>query len=386
MFILKLVIKNIFRHKLRSFLTLLGIAVAIMAFNLMSTVISAWNAGVEASAANRLITVHKVSFIYPLPLSYKDRITKIPGVTTVSFANWFGGVYIDKNQFFARMAVDPESIFDVYPEFLVSDSVREALKRQRNGTVIGEKLAKQYNLKVGDVMNVDGDIYPGMWQMQVVGIYRGRDKTIDETQMLFNWHYLEERMQQTSPGRAGLVGWYIIQIANPNDRALVSKAVDDLFVNSSAETKTQTEKEFQQSFVQMSGAILTAINVVAFVIIGIILLVLTNTMAMTARERTREYAVMKTLGFTTGHIFGLIAGESFTISCIGGALGIAVSFPIAAAVHQGLPTGWFPIFNIDPVTIAFAAASAVAAGIIAAIFPLTKAIRMSIVDGLRQIG
>jgi putative ABC transport system permease protein len=386
MFILKLVVKNILRHKLRSFLTLLGIAVAVMAFNLMSTVISAWNAGVEASAANRLVTVHKVSFIYPLPLSYRERIAQIPGVKTVSFANWFSGVYIDKDQFFARMAVDPETIFEVYPEFVASDEAKAALKAQRNGAVVGAKIAKQYNLKIGDVMNIDGDIYPGKWQMQVVGTYKGRDETIDETQMLFNWHYLEESLRETSPGRAGQVGWYIIQISDPNERALISKAIDALFVNSSAETTTQTEKEFQQSFVSMSGAILTAINVVSFVIIGIILLVLTNTMAMTARERTREYAVMKTLGFTSGHIFGLIAGESFAVSCLGGAIGIAVSFPIAEGIHQGLPTGWFPIFNIEPMTIVLASISALAAGIIAAIFPLSKAIRMSIVDGLRQIG
>ena len=384
--ILKLIIKNTFRHKLRSFLTILGIAIAVMAFNLMSTVVAAWYAGVEASAANRLITVHKVAFLYPLPLSYRARIEKIPGVKTVSYANWFSGVYIDKNQFFARLAVDPETIFDVYPEFIVSPEVKEALIKQRNACVLGAKIAKQYNLKVGDLMNIEGDIYPGQWQMQVVGFYTGKDETIDETQMLFNWHYLEENLQQTQPRRAGNVGWYIIDIANPNDRATISQAIDDMFANSSAETKTQTEKEFQQSFVSMSGAILTAINVVSYVVIGIILLVLANTMAMTARERIREYAVMKTLGFTSGHLFKLIAGESLIISCVGGALGIAITFPITAGIHKALPPAWFPVFKTEPVTLVFAVVSAILAGIVAAAFPITKAVRMRIVDGLRHIG
>lgn|ERR1041385_50422 len=384
--ILKLVFKNMFRHKLRTILTIVGIAVAVMAFNLMRTVVTAWNSGVEASAANRLVTVHAVAFIYPLPLSYRDQIVRVPGVRQVSFANWFQGVYIDKNQFFARLAVDPETIFDVYPEWIVSKEEIEKFKSQRNACIVGAKLVKQYNLKIGDIMNVEGDIYPGQWQMQVVGVYHGRDETIDETAMIFNWHYLDEQLQQTQPNRASHVGWYIVDINNPNDRATISAAIDNLFKNSSAETKTQTEKEFQQSFVSMSGAILTAINFVSFVIIGIILLVLANTMVMTARERTREYAVMKTLGFSTPHLVGLIGGESLLISCIGGGIGLAITFPITESMHKNLPAGWFPVFNVEPLTIILAISTAILAGIVAAAFPVGRAMRMKIVDGLRQIG
>ena len=177
-----------------------------------------------------------------------------------------------------------------------------------------------------------------------------------------------------------------LKIQNPNDRATISRAIDNLFANSPAETKTQTEKEFQQSFVSMSGAIITAINVVSFVIIGIILLVLSNTMVMTARERIREYAVMKTLGFTTSHITTLIAGESLLISSIGGILGLAVTFPIAEGIHKGLPTGWFPVFSVEPITVILAASTAILAGVISSVFPITKAAKMKIVDGLRQIG
>lgn len=384
--VFKLVFKNMLRHKLRTALTIFGIAIAVMAFGLMRTVVSAWNAGVEASAINRLVTVHKVSFIFDLPLAYRDQIARIPGVKTVSYANWFQGVYIDENQFFARLAVDPETFFDLYPEFVISSSAKEALKKQRNACVIGEKIARDYKLKIGDLMSIEGDIYPGHWEMQVVGIYRGRDETVDETQMLFNWHYLDEQVKISQPGRASRVGWYLVDISNPNDRASISASIDNLFANSSAETKTQTEKEFQQSFVSMSGAIITAMNVVSYVIIGIILLVLSNTMVMTARERIREYAVMKTLGFTTGHITGLIAGESLLISSIGGAIGLAILFPIAEAIHKGLPSGWFPIFSVEPMTTVFAVSSALLAGVISAAFPIIRASKMKIVDGLRQIG
>jgi putative ABC transport system permease protein len=221
--------------------------------------------------------------------------------------------------------------------------------------------------------------------MQVVGIYRGRDRTADETQMLFNWHYLDEQLKVNEPGRDGHVGWYILQIENPNDRAKIALAVDNLFANSPAETKTQTEKEFQQSFVSMSGAILSAINVVSFVIIGIILLVLSNTMAMTARERIREYAVMRTLGFSSRNLTQLIAGESLLISLVGGGVGLAVTFPLCSLIQQVAPTGMFPVFIVEPGTVLLAFLSAVAAGTVAAAFPIRRTSRMKIVDGLRQI-
>ena len=384
--IIKLIAKNSLRHKLRTALTIVGIAIAVIAFNLMRTVVTAWNSGVAASAANRLVTVHSVSFIYPLPLSYRDQIARISGVRKVSFANWFQGVYIDKDQFFARFAVDPETIFDVYPEWIISKEEMEKLKQQRNACIIGVKLAKQYNLKIGDLMNIEGDIYPGQWQMQVVGMYRGRDETIDETAMLFNWHYLDEQLQQTQSSRASHVGWYIIDIADPNDRARISIAVDALFKNSSAETKTQTEKEFNQSFVSMSGAILTAMNFVSYIFIGIILLVLANTMVMSARERMREYAVMKTFGFSAKYLAGLIGGESLLISCLGGGLGLVLTLPIVEGLHKALPASWFPVFYVEAFTVILAVTIVLLVGLTAATFPISRAVRMKIVDGLRQIG
>jgi putative ABC transport system permease protein len=385
MYIIRLIIKNMMRHRLRSLLTVFGISVAVMAFGLMRTVVTAWNSGIAASAVNRLITLHAVSFVFPLPLSYNDRIAQIPGVQKVSHATWFQGIYIDRNQFFARMAIDPETIWDIYPEYILSDSAKDELKRVRSGCVIGRKIAEQYKLKVGDLMTLEGDIYPGKWEMQVVGIYTGKDQTTDETQMFFNWKYLDEEIKRRQPGREGYVGWFIIKIDDPEKRTQIAAAVDNLFANSPAETKTQTEKEFQQSFVSMSGAIITAIDVVSFVIIAIILLVLTNTMVMTARERIREYAVLRTLGFKPFHIAGLIGGEAMFIAFLGGGLGLIITYPLIIGIEKSIPSGWFPVFKLENITIILAISSAVLAGITASAFPIVHAVRTKIVDGLRQI-
>jgi len=384
--ILKLIFRNVSRHKLRSALTILGIAMAVMFFGVLRTVVDAWYAGVDASANNRLITRHAVSFIFPLPYSYRDQIARVPGVSRVTFASWFQGVYIDQNQFFARMAVDAETFFDGYPEFKVEPDQLAAFKKERNACILGEKTARDYKLKIGDVMPVEGDIYPGKYEFVVRGIYKPRDERIDATQMLFHWQYIDERLRQEQPDRAGNVGWYIITINEPGKAAQISQTIDALFANSRAETKSETEAAFQQSFVSMSGAIITAMNFVSYVIIGVILLVLANTMVMTARERIREYAVLKTLGFTTVHIVGLIAGESLCISLLGGAIGIGLSFPMVGAIGANIPSGWFPIFDLKPMTLVFSGLSALVVGIVAALFPVWRATSMKIVDGLRQIG
>jgi len=192
--VLKLVFKNSLRHKLRTTLTIIGIAIAVIAFGLLRTVVTAWNAGVDASSANRLITRQAVSFIFTLPYAYKDKIEKIPGVQEVTFANWFSGVYKDKNNFFARLAVDANTLFDVYPEFVLSEKELADFKKERNACIVGADIAKQFGLKIGGVMTLDGDIYPGRWDFVIRGIYKPRDKTTDGTQMLFHWEYLNERM------------------------------------------------------------------------------------------------------------------------------------------------------------------------------------------------
>lgn len=384
--VLKLIFKNSFRHKLRTFLTVLGIAIAVMAFGLLRTVVTAWYAGVDASAVDRLIVRQAVSFIFPLPYAYRDRIEKIPGVKVVSFQNWFGGVYIDKNQFFARLAIDPATFQQVYPEYVVPPDQYATFERERNSCIIGKDIAERYNLKIGDVMPLEGDIYPGHWEFVVRAIYQPRDKTVDATQMLFHWDYINEKMKQDSPGREGQVGWYIVKIADPSKAAEISGEIDATFKNSDAETKSETERAFQQGFIAASGSIISAMNFISFVIIGIIMLVLGNTMIMSARERTREYAVLKTLGFSGGHLVGLIAGESFLISFVGGAIGLAMTLPLVKSFEAFVPKGWFPVFNVEPITIILAGISALIVGVVASLFPIQRALNTKIVEGLRFIG
>lgn len=384
--VLKLILKNALRHKLRAVLTLSGIAIAVMAFGLLRTVVTAWYVGIEASAANRLMTRHSVSFIFPLPLAYKDQIAKVPGVEAVSYANWFGGTYIDKRQFFARLAVDAETFFDVYPEFLISAQELEAFKRERNACIVGEDLVKRYGFKLGDVIQIDGDIYPGTWEFVVRAIYRPRDKATDPSNMLFHWQYLEERLKEQTPSRAGYVGWYVERISNPAEAGTITHEIDELFTNSRAETKTETERQFQQGFLAAFSAVITAMNLISFVIIGIIMLVLANTMIMSARERTREYAVLKTLGFSRKHLTLLIAGESLLISLLGGGIGLLFTFPLVNGFQAAMPKGWFPVFYIEPITIVLAALSALLVGVVAAVFPVHRALTTRIVDGLRFVG
>jgi putative ABC transport system permease protein len=384
--LIRLLLRNALRHKLRTVLTVIGVAVAVMAFALLQTVVTAWHAGVEASAANRLITRHAVSFVFPLPLSYRDRIAQIAGVNKVTYAVWFSGVYIDKNQFFARLAVDSDSFFDVYPEFVIDRDQFEAFKRERNACIIGVDIANRYHLKIGDIMPMEGDVYPGQWEFVVRGIYYPRDQTTDPSSMMFHYRYVDERVRQEFPDRAGQVGWYIVRIDDPANSAQISEDIDNLFLNSRAETKTETERAFQQSFLSAASAVITAMNIMSFVIIGIILLVLGNTMVMSARERTHEFAVLKALGFSGGQLFLLLGGESMILSIAGSALGLALTLPAVIGFQSALPKGWFPVFYIKPETIVIGCIAGLVVGFLASLIPLRRVLTTRIVEGLRYVG
>jgi putative ABC transport system permease protein len=383
--ILKIITKNALRHKLRTFLTILGVAIAILAFGLLRTVISAWYAGVEASSASRLVTRNSISLIFPLPLSYKDKIRQIDGVKLVSFGNWFGGIYIDEKNFFANYAVEPKGYLTLYPEIIIPEDQKKAFLQDRKGAVAGRILIEKYRWKIGDIITLKGTIFPGEWDFVLRGIYTGRDKTVDESAFFFQWDYLNETMKKTTPRRADQVGWYMIGITNPNLAADVAVRIDKTFKNSLAETLTETEKAFQLGFISMTEAIVIAIKLVSFVVIFIIMVVVANTMAMTARERIGEYAVFKTLGFGGWHIARLIFGESLLISLIGCILGIVLTFPAADIFSSSLRT-YFPVFNVATKTIYMDIGASVLVGSVAAVFPTWRAINIRIADGLRRIG
>jgi len=385
MLILKLLFKNAFRHKLRTALTILGITIAILAFGVLRTVVAAWYAGVESSSASRLVTRNAISLIFPLPISYKDKIRQIEGVRTVSYGTWFGGVYKDEKNFFPNLAVEARSFMEIYPEFILSDEELRAFIKDRKGFMAGRKLITRFKWKIGDTVTLKGLIFPGDWDFVLRGVYRGRDKTVDETQFLFHWDYLNERIKPKMPTWANQVGFYMIGLTRPELAADVSIAVDKTFKNSLAETLTETEKAFQMSFVSMTETIVSAIQLVSFVVIIIIMAVVANTMAMTTRERIGEYAILKTMGFGGWYILALILGESLVITLVGGVLGIVLTFPAAAVFSHEL-SNFFPIFNVEIKTIYLDLAAALLVGIIAAVVPTRLAIRIRIADGLRRIG
>ena len=379
--------RNTLRHKLRTFLTIIGIAIAILAFALLRMVVGAFYAGVDVAAVDRLVVRHAVSFIFPLPISYMDKLKTVPGVEDVTFANWFGGVYKDPakfENFFARLAVKSDNFFKIYPEYVVPADQFEAYLKERNAAIIGAETAKKHKLKIGDSVPMKGDIYPGDWNFVVRGIYHGRDRSVDQTALIFDWNYLNEQVKKDFPARANRIGWFIVKVHNMNQSAHVSSQIDALFKNSAAETKTETEKAFNQSFLSMYSSIITAMNFISFVIVGIILLVLANTIAMTARERTTEYAVLKTLGFKSVHLTGMISAEALMISLLGGAIGLFFAFPIAHGFQNAFPT-LFPILPDPKWTIIWGSLAAMAVGVLAAIFPSINVSKMRIVDGLRHI-
>jgi putative ABC transport system permease protein len=386
MFILRLLLKNAFRHRLRTLLTMVGLVVAICAFGLLRTIVDAWYAGVEGTSSTRLITRNAISLTFPLPLNYAERIRNVPGVTAVSWSNWFGGVYVTERNFFPQFAVDPESYLAMYPEYRLAPEQKKAFLTDRQGVVVGRKLADTYGWKLGDSIALRGTIYPGTWTFNLRGIWDGADAKTDESQLLFHWQYLSESIRaRQGRGGADYVGVFLASIDEPNNAPLVSERIDTLFKNSLGETLTETEKAFQLGFVAMSEAILVAINAVSGVIVIIIMAVMANTMSMTARERLAEYATLKALGFPPGFIIKLLFSESLVIALIGGGLGLLLTLPIAAAFAKAVGS-LFPTFAVSVQTQSLQLAASLVVGLVAAAWPAWKMSRINIVNGLRHVG
>lgn len=382
MFLLKLLLRNAFRHRLRTGLTILGLVVAITAFGLLRTLIGAWYAGVEASSSTRLVTRSAISLTFALPLSYAPRIKAVDGVTTVSWANWFGGIYQSEKNFFPQFAVEPASYLQLYPEYVLKPEEKEAFIRDRQGAVVGRKLAAQYGWKIGDQIPLRGTIYPGTWTFTLRGIWTGAEAKTDENQMLVHYELVNESIKQRFPGRGDSTGAFIVGIDQPVNAALISQRIDAEFRNSLAETLSETEAAFQLSFVSMSDAILAAIQAVSFIIIVIIMAVMANTMTMTARERLSEYATLKALGFPPRFVVALLFGESLLIAVIGGALGLLATFPAVAGIAHALGS-FLPAFHITPLTMGLQLGAALLVGTVAAAWPAWRMSHIDIVSGLR---
>ncbi len=381
----KLILRNSLRHRLRTALTILGMAIAILSFGLLRTVVDAWYAGVEGAAADRLVTRNAISLIFRLPLAYLNKIKAIPGIKRVAYGYWFGGVYIDEKNFFPQFAVELHNYLDIYTEFKIPPEQRQALLKERNACVAGRKLAQRFGWRLGDIITLRGTIFPGNWELVLRAIYEGAEETTDETRFFFHWDYVNETLVKNTPAVANQVGWFISQVEDIERAPLIAGQIDDTFRNSLAETLTESEKAFQMGFVSMTKAIVMAIQVVSYVVIAIILIVLANTMAMTARERQEEHAVLKTLGFQGRHLVALIAGESVAIALMGGIVGLIAIFPAAHYFRTALGN-YFRVFTVSDETLLTCLVIALIVGLLSAIFPAWRAARLSIAEGLRRIG
>ncbi len=382
--VLKLILRNSLRHSLRTALTILGVAIAVTAFCVIRSAIGAWYLQAEASSPNRLVTRNAVSIVFDMPLAYLDKIAAVPNVTGVSHMTWFGGTYIDQRNFFPRYVVDHTTYFKLCPEFIIPPDQWEAFSSERNAVIVGRLLADRFGWKVGDQIRITGDIYPGDWDFVIRGIYTGAFANTDESSWYSRFDYLDEQLRQNWPGRAGRIGMIMVQIDDPSRAARISEQIDSLFVNSLAETKTETEKAFILGFISMSTQIILGLRIISFLVIGIILLVMANTLAMAARERVNEYALLKTLGFRPFHIVGLVYGESLVIATLGGVLGLGLSYLVVPLLAAAVGT-FLPKLPLSAFTLAMGMTSAIAVGFLAAIVPTIRALRTSIVDGLRPI-
>jgi len=377
---LPLIFANLLRKKVRTVLTIGSFAVALFLFGLLATIRVAFSQGVDVAGADRLMVINKVSIIQPLPLPYRDRILRIPGVKQVTFANWFGGVYIDEKNFFPQFAVDPETYRAMYPEFVLPDDQWKAFQEDKAGAIAGKLTADKYHWKVGDRIPIKGTYLSGVFEFNLRGIYRGTRAQDDTTQFWFHWDYLNEKMPASYKN---MIGWYTLRIDNPDHAASVMKAIDETFANSPYETRAQTEKEMAASFAKQMGNIEFLILSIGAVVFFTLLLVTGNTMAIAVRERTGELAVLKTVGFPDWAVLMLVLAESVLVALLGGGLGIALAKLLTL---RGDPTGGFlPIFYLPKPAVAAGVAVALLVGVIAGFLPAFSAMRLRVVEALRRV-
>jgi putative ABC transport system permease protein len=374
-----LLLANLFRRPVRTALTVGSFAVALFLFGVLAVVRGAFHQGIDVAGVDRLVIVNKVSLIQPLPLAYRDRLLRIPGVAQVTFANWFGGVYQDERNFFPQFAIDAEHYRDLFPEFRIPDDQWQAFLADREGCVVGVGLAQRFGWRLGDRIPIRGTIFPGTWEFNIRAIYRGGRTQDDTSQFWFRWDYLDER----TPSQKGFVGWYTVRIANPDDAVRVVRAVDEEFANSPFETKTDTEKAFAASFVKQMGNIEFLILSIGSVVFFTLLLVTGNTMAIAVRERMRELAVLKAVGFPDGFALGLVLAETLVLSAVGGGLGLGLA---KLFTLRGDPTGGLlPFFYLAPEAMATGVGLALAVGLLAGALPALTAMRLRVVDALRRV-
>jgi len=380
---LPLVWSSLRRRKLRTVLTAVCILFAFILFGYLSAISRALDQGVSVAGADRLIVRHRVSITQPLPVSYQRRIATVPGVSAVTHASWFGGIYQEPRNFFAQMAVVAEAYLDMYPEVLLPEEQRQVWVRNRTGAVVGRKTAERFGWEVGDRIPLQATVWSrkdgtSLWEFELVGIYDGAEEGTDTTNFFFHFDYLDEARLFGE----GLVGWYLVRVAEPAEADQVAARIDQVFANSSAETKAETEGAFLRGWARQVGDITTIMAAILSAVFFTILLVAGNTMAQSVRERAEELGLLKALGFTHGQVLALVLAESCLLALIGGGVGLGVATFLIA---QGDPTGGtLPMFYFPRSDLFRGFGYALLLGLVAGWLPALQAMRLQIADALRR--
>jgi putative ABC transport system permease protein len=378
-----LIFANLLRKKVRLVLTIGSFAVALFLFAFLAVVRDAFGRGADVAGADRLVIINRVSIIQPLPLSYRDKILRIPGVKAITHNNWFGGVYQEEKNFFPQFVIDVENQRQVIPELIVPDDQWANFVKDRQGAIVGASLAKRFGWKIGDRIPIKNALFGGAdtWDFNIDGIYHGKRPQDDETQFWFQWDYFEERMPQSFKGN---IGWFVLKLDNPDDAPRVAKAIDDMFANSPYETKTETESAFAAGWVKQFGNIEFLILTIGAVVFFTLLLVTGNTMAISVRERTNELAVLKAIGFTNRSILFFVLAEALFIALFGGIIGLALAIfavPLIATALNGLLPSLILSYTILALGLAFALVVGAASGLL----PGIGAMRLRVTDALRRV-
>ncbi len=381
---LPLILRSLLRKKTRTVFTILSIFVAFILFGYLAAIDSAFGLGVDLVGEDRLILQHKVSLVQLLPESYLRRLEAVDGIIFVTHCTWFGGVYRDPKNYFPQLVVQPERYFKMYPEFLLPEEQLSAWLEDRTGAVVGRATAQRYGFKIGDRVPIQGTFWRladggSTWEFTIRGIYDGAEDGTDTTQFVFRYDYFDETRVASAKG---LVGWYMLRIRDPERAPEIAAKVDAMFANSFYETKTTTEKAFLRGFANQIGNIGAILTAVLAAVFFTILLVSGNTMAQSVRERSSEFAVLKTLGFSDGLVLLLVLGESFALSVFAGLAGLATAWYL---ISLGDPTGGvLPIFYFPPEKLVTGLSFIILLALLSGLFPAIQAMRLRIADALRR--
>ena len=372
---------NLVRKKVRLLLTIGSFAVALFLFAFLGVVRDAFGR-TNLASADRLIIINRTSIINPIPLSYRDKILRIPGVKRITHNNWFGGVYQDEKNFFAQFVIDPENQRQVIPELVVPDDQWAAFVKDREGAIVGARTMERFHWKIGDRIPIKSTISnTGTWEFNIDGVYHGTRPGDDETQFWFQWDYFEERVPETFKGN---VGWYVLKVDNPDDAPRIAKAIDTEFANSPYETKTETESTFAAGWVKQFGNIRFLIVSIGSVVFFTLLLVTGNTMAISVRERTNELAVLKAIGFSDRRVLAFVLGEALMIAIFGGVIGLLVALVLIPFLSRAL-NGVVPVLFLSPTILVFGFVTALVVGFISGFLPGIGAMRLRVVNALRRV-